>query len=240
MDLPDEGDLLHNVLPSDASIISLGCTSVGRAYQAIDGTTSRYHCTRNQTETQSIIIAPGKGRKSILTAMRLYPSDKPQNQMPASYILSGRAGSESPWVQMMSGDIPGVRGGFARNTNAVVINSSFESGDTGLTYFEVGMPHNGDAYLDYKIDFTSMRGGDSERYLRFGEIELPGHLEASVSPTLSPSTSPTSQPTDAVSVPELVFRDFCDLTDVYCSSPRRLRLPRPRRVHHLSRPTRHL
>ena len=192
MDLPDEGDLLNTIAPPGSSIESLGCVNDGKSWRAIDRTTSHYSCTRDVNVTQSIIIAPNTGgRKSILTAMRLYPSSRSETQNPLSYILSGRADAESPWVFMIDGEFPGVREGLSRNPGSVEINSTFESGDANLVYSEVGLPHNGDAYLDYKIEFTAMKGGSSTTYLRFAELELPGHLEASLSPTLSPSISPT-------------------------------------------------
>ena len=200
MDLPDEGDLLHTVWTAGKPVQSFGCLSDSKSWRARDGTTYKYSCTRDVNATQGFIITPNNGgRKSIVTAMRLYPGSHNLNQTPLSYILSGRADAESPWVYMFDGEFPGVRAGLPKNVEGLVINSTYKSGDTNFAYSEVGLPNNGDAYLDYKIEFTAMRGGSSTTYLRFAELELPGHLEASVSPTLSPSTTPTSEPTDSVS-----------------------------------------
>merc|ERR1712157_184431 len=122
-----------------------------------------------------------------------YMSDSRANQDPTTFALYGRVDSDLPWMEVSQGNFPGVAEGLPRNSQGIVINSTYKNGDDDLVYSEVKFPSNGAAYLDYKIEFTDFKDTSTSRF-RFAEIELPGHLEASSTPTLSPSVSPTGIP----------------------------------------------
>ena len=173
-----------------SSVQSLGCSSVSKAWQARDGTTDKYGCYRNKSETQSIIVSPVHGRLSIAKSIRLYTSDSKAKQDPTSFALYGRVDSDLPWMEVSRGNFPGVDEGLPRNSQGIMINSTYKNGDDNLIYSEVEFPSNGAAYLDYKIEFTGFKDS-STSWFRFAEIELPGHLEASSTPTSSPSISPS-------------------------------------------------
>merc|ERR1711862_962061 len=198
VDLPDDGNFINNILMQGSSVQSLGCSSVSKARQAKDGTTDKYGCYRNKSETQSIIVSPVHDRLSIAKSIRLYTSNSNPKQDPTSFALYGRVDSHLPWMEVSRGIFPGVAEGLPRNNQGIVINSTYKNGDDNLIYSEVKFPSNAVAYLNYKIEFTGFKDS-STSWFRFAEIELPGHLEASSTPTLSPSISPSKNPTSSPS-----------------------------------------
>merc|ERR1711862_1029765 len=190
VDLPDDGNFINNIFMQGSSVQSLGCSSVSKAGQARDGTTDKYGCYRNKSETQSIIVSPVHDRLSIAKSIRLYTSNSNAKYDPTSFALYGRVDSHLPWMEVSRGIFPGVAEGLPRNNQGIAINSTYKNGDDNLVYSEVKFPSNGAAYLEYKIEFTDFKDS-STSWFRFAEIELPGHLEASSTPTLSPSISPS-------------------------------------------------
>lgn len=132
-----------------------------------------------------------------MKGLRLYTADNCKNCDPTGFVLEGRADDASPWVPLGDGDFEGVSGGLDRNPTGLDISSTYESGDTSLTFVEIDFPTNSEVFYEYRVTFPGTRSPTSHS-LRFAELEVPGMLippEPSTSPTPVPTISPTDNPT---------------------------------------------
>jgi len=173
-------------------------TKVNVNKRILDQTTEKWYCGgRAGTEYPGLIVSPSHGKMSIAKKLRIYTHNNCPNCDAVAFILSGRVDSNSVWVEIDSGDLPWrYESAYSRNSRGLLIDAStYESGDTRRTFTEVDMTSNNVAYLEYKVQFTQVRGGDGELgKVQTSEIELPGWKILSEGPvTPQPVTpSPTS------------------------------------------------
>ena len=179
-------------------------TKVNVNKRILDQTTEKWYCGgRAGTEYPGLIVSPSHGKMSIAKKLRIYTHNNCPNCDAVAFILSGRVDSSSVWVEIDSGDLPWrYESAYSRNSRGLLIDAStYESGDSRRTFTEVNMTSNNVAYLEYKVQFTQVRGGDGELgTVQTSEIELPGWKILSEGPvTPQPVTpSPTSaNPTTA-------------------------------------------
>ena len=197
VDLPDEGVLVSSIIDSDSSYVPFGCNSWSRAYASIDGSLERFHCDR--TDLYHVpagqIFSTTSVQASIAKKVRVYPSDRSTGLDPIDVTLEGRVNPESEWQVIGSGDLL-YSNNNARNirSSALLIKSTFESGDLNYTFAEVTFPNNKNVYSDYKVSFSRTRNYDSTR-LQFAEVEIPGML-LPPPPTPPPTLSPTASIAD--------------------------------------------
>ena len=144
--------------------------------EAVDGQTSNCAINRNSFETRALagfIATPPENQRSIVKKLRVYKNKDCYNCDPKSFKLSGRKSISDPWTVIAEG---GVALHSGRNKKlGVVINSSFESGDTALKFVEIQIPDNNEEYWQYQVLFPTMKDNGS-RTLKFSEVELPGYL----------------------------------------------------------------
>jgi len=199
-------ELVANIW-AGSTVTDFGCIS-SDASRSTDSTTNKYYCNRNgiSDPTEStfqipgIIIRPINGQLSIPRELRVYTSDACTRCDPRSYYLQGRVSNTEPWVEIASGQFPGVTGGdtpLLRNDQGLQITSTYENGDPSLTYTSVSYPNISDVYLEYKLWITGTRGVVAKA-VSWAEVEMAGVLLP-----LPPSTSPTMAPTTEAPTAEL-------------------------------------
>ena len=124
-------------------------------------------------EVPGLIITPALGQLTIPKGLRLYPANACYSCDPLTYILEGRLNNTAPWFHVASGEIPGVADGLDRNPGALPINSTYESGDSSLSYTSIDYPSSIEAYLEYRLSFPETRAAMSNS-LQLAEIEIRG------------------------------------------------------------------
>lgn len=106
------------------------------------------------------------------------------------------------WQLISEGDFPWINeSNPTRNPAGSTIASTYESGDSSLSYTEATFD-NSEAYKEYKVTFPSIR--NESLYLILAEVELSGKLlvETTQQPSLDPtSDSPTYFPSVASGEP---------------------------------------
>ena len=125
-------------------------------------------------QVPGIVVTPQHGQLTIPKGLRLYPANcHTLGCDPLTYILEGRLNNTAPWIHIASGEIPGVADGLDRNPGALPINSTYESGDSSLSYTSIDYPSSIEAYLEYRLSFPETRAAMSNS-LQLAEIEIRG------------------------------------------------------------------
>lgn len=199
----------NNVIQSVVS--SKGCTNANNLH---DGMISDVFCSATlkssgeATESSTPELIVTSAEPSIVTGMRVYAAstiDDSSYNIPISYTIEGRNNGASYWevISNASFDKSGINNNEqessppGRNPNGVAIHSSFEQGDSRLTYEEAIFDGNTESYEEYRVTFPRMRGHppNDTFALRIGELELMGRLMANdkdTSETAAPALSPAA------------------------------------------------
>jgi len=137
----ESSEPVESVFDIGSTVTTFGCYDSNEGNWALDGTTTKYQCDRTGmlNEPTGLVITPSHQRLSIAEGLRVYASNNCPNCDPVSYIIEGRTGSTSNWVQISQGDLLWkALTLFPRNGNQDVdIGSSYTDGDGSLKYTEV-------------------------------------------------------------------------------------------------------
>merc|ERR1712157_102486 len=167
--------LILNTIFSPSSLMdSFGCVRKVRHSHVIDSSTRHYPCDRKELHDQEAGLIISSSQMSIAQGLRIYAHSGCKWCDAVTYTLQGRAGPDSAWSEIGSGDLPWINFMPARNAKGSPISSTYESGDASKIYTEVRFPSNADAFLDYRFTFTTR--DPTSRYLRIAELEVPGIL----------------------------------------------------------------
>ena len=175
-DLPDNGTLVANILQGSAAT-SFGCLNSPNVGRVWDGTTNKYWCDRTgmHAYTTGLEFVTSSGQMTIPKAIRLYTANGCKDCDPREYILEGRVDAVSPWVEISSGDFPGIAGGLDRNAQGLDIVSTYEEPDPNLVVSEVPFPSHSQAFSEFKLTFVRTRALEKNSF-QFAEIEIPGMI----------------------------------------------------------------
>ena len=142
--------------------------------RAIDGNTNKFICFKEAGATEhGIIVTPSHGQLSLAQSLRIYTHNNCGQCDGVSYNLKGRVDANSPWIDIGGGNLPWYDVALGRNGQGIVINSSYESGDTSRYFTEVPL-NNSQQFLEYRLVFPETRAANY--YLQIGEVELVGVL----------------------------------------------------------------
>lgn len=180
-DLPDNGSLVANIL-TGSSVTHFGCVNTGKPGRSVDGKTDKWYCDRTgmHNYTTGLIFSPGHGQQTIAKAMRLYPANGCKNCDPQIYSFEGRTDAAAPWVEIDSGEFPGVDAGLDRNPGGLVINSDYENADPVRHPSEVDLHSHGVAFLEYRFTVVATRKYGTSNTLHLAELEIPGMIMPAV------------------------------------------------------------
>ncbi|KAL7541246.1 hypothetical protein ACHAXR_012136 [Thalassiosira sp. AJA248-18] len=177
--IPPTGSSVANVVGKSSTVTAFGCTTTSNN-QATDAKTNPMACSITPgSGPLGVEITPFHKQLSKVHGIRVYSHKNYPIYDPVTYVVEGRADSGSPWQVVAQGDFEWISDSSpGRNPSGIVINSSYESGDSSRSFTEVTFPDNNAAYLDYKITFTTRQSSSST--LKFAELELPGLIQASM------------------------------------------------------------
>jgi hypothetical protein len=198
----DPGVPVANVA-TNGTASAVGCSTSNPPQLAIDGTTQTFACSGSSFSMKK--AATDKGfevqteKLSIITKLRVYANVDCEDCDPISYSIVG-VSSNSSYLRRLAettiatGVLPWAgEENVPRNPPNVSIISSFQSGDTSLSFTEVEF-QNQLAFNDYIVTFADNRQPGTD--LIVGEVELVGILyEPTNAPTFGPTSKPSQQPT---------------------------------------------
>lgn len=172
--LPAGGTPVNNIFDTASVGVTVGCTSSydSTKTRAFDGTTAKFICFKSPPELPGIVVTPSHGKMSVANSLRVYTQNNCPNCDAVAYKVQGRVGEN--WVLISEGDLPSKAVTPGRNAKGLTIASTYESGDTALSFVEVFFPSNSEQYLEYLVQFPETR--DPNSYLQVAEIELVGNV----------------------------------------------------------------
>ncbi|KAL7554934.1 hypothetical protein ACHAWF_018496 [Thalassiosira exigua] len=189
----ESAEPVSNIIDVGAYVTTFGCNdNTGAANRAVDGTTHKVFCNRNETllgVPTGLVLKPHHQRMSTAVGLRLYAPNNAPHSDPVSYIFEGRTDSESSWVLIGQGDFPWKSGLTTRNAGlGLDISSTYARGDATYVFTEVsfndGDPTHLIQYKEYKITWTAQRDPSNLSW-QVSELEVPGLLgEAPAMPVL--------------------------------------------------------
>ena len=188
------GGLTNTVVDTNAEFTTFGCDTTFVNSNIIDATTKQFTCVLGDKE-RGIVMIPSNGKLSIVDKIRVYAGVQECSDCDlVSYKIDGRLKDGDEWVLLSSGGFPwSTDPDHLFNPVNTVIDSSYESGDTSLTFTEVEFS-NSIAFKHYRVTFAQVRD-ESSSMLIIGELELPGKILGEVQPTAKPTTAkPTKHP----------------------------------------------
>lgn len=203
--VPVNGNLVNNVIDVESAVTAFGCSDGNNVLRrAFDGTTEKFFCTKTAGATEhGIVVTPSQA--SIVNSLRVYAHNNCPNCDAVTYRVEGRVDSGNAWVEIGSGSLPWFDTVPDRNSRWLDINSSYESGDTSLTFTEVSFPSNDQAFAEYKLSFDQTRDPNAA-YVQFSEVELPGMLVGGyTAPPTAATSPPTPQPTGTPTTTSVSF-----------------------------------
>jgi len=137
----ETAESVFSIFDVGSTVTSFGCTNTEASNSALDGTTSKYFCDRDNLleDPTGLVITPSHQRLSIAEGMRVYAHNNCPNCDTVSYLFEGRANSASNWIQISQGDLPWKTATrFDRNSVlGLDISSTYTSGDDSFVFTEV-------------------------------------------------------------------------------------------------------